>query len=443
MSKNNYSELFRRIKFLVAALLVYRIGVHIPVPGVNVDAITALFKTHQGSGILGLMNVFSGGAASKFSVMALGVMPYISASIVMQLAAVAFPSLEALKKEGDWGRKRIAYYSRWLALALALLQSCGIVYGLAGQNGMLYDVSPLFLFSCILSLTAGTFFLVWIGECITQYAIGNGVSVLIFAGIISGIPSAISSFFGLFSAGHYGIGIISVLKVLLLFALIVGTVVTVVFFEKAFRKLPVLYARRSADHKQMALERQRPNYLPLKVNVAGAMPPIFASSLIILPSTLLQWASSGDSSSKLGVIGDFFRSLLSVLSPGKPLYFCLYAAAIVFFSFFYVAIQYNPKETADNIKKSGAVIPGYRPGAQTVAFVESVILRLTFISALYMLSVCLLPEVLIMFYNLPFYFGGTSLLIVVLVSFDLISSIQHYVFSSKYDSLVKKVALVK
>lgn len=441
MIKNNYSELFQRLRFILLALLVYRLGVHIPVPGVNVDSISALFKGKQGAGFLGLMNVFSGGAASKFSVMALGVMPYISASIVMQLASVAFPTLESLKKEGEWGRKKLAYYSRWLAFALSLIQSAGIVLTLSKQPGMLYGASWLFIASCILSLVAGTFFLVWLGEGITVYGIGNGVSVIIFAGIISALPSAASNFLSLIGSGHYGVGIIGILKSVFLLFIIIAAVVVVVFFEKAFRKVPVLYARRSNDHRQMALDRQRPNYLPLKVNVAGAMPPIFASSLIILPATVLQWITSGSSSSSNDF--SFLHTVLSWIMPGRPVYFVLYAAAIVFFSFFYVAIQYNPKETADNIKKSGAVIPGYRPGVQTVAFVESVILRLTFISAIYMLSVCLLPELLVLLYNLPFYFGGTSLLIVVLVSFDLISSIQHYVFSSKYESLVKKVALVK
>ncbi|MES2207527.1 MAG: preprotein translocase subunit SecY [Pseudomonadota bacterium] len=436
MIKNNYSELFQRLRFLLLTLLVYRLGVHIPVPGVNVDSIAALFNSKQSAGFIGLLNVFSGGAAAKFSVMAIGVMPYISASIVMQLASVAFPTLEALKKEGEWGKKRLAFYSRWLTLALAIVQSAGIVITLSNQSNVLYDTSMLFLFSCIISLVAGTFFLVWLGEGITIHGIGNGLSVLIFSGIVSGLPGAVTNFFSLISSGHYGSGIIGILKSLFLIFIILASVVTVVFFEKAFRKVPVLYARKSNDHKQIALERQRPNYLPLKVNVAGAMPPIFASSLIILPATVFQWFSSGATDSTVSMVLRWF-------TPGQPAYFILYAVAIVFFSFFYVAIQYNPKDTAENIKKSGAVIPGYRPGIQTIAFIESVILRLTFLSAIYMLSVCLLPEFLVLFYNLPFYFGGTSLLIVVLVSFDLISSIQHHIFSSKYDSLVKKVALAK
>jgi preprotein translocase subunit SecY len=439
VTKNNYSELFSRLRFLFAALLTYRLGVHIPVPGVNIDSVASLFGGKQGAGFLGLMNVFSGGAASKFSVMALGVMPYISASIVMQLATVAFPSLENLRKEGEWGKKRLAFYSRCLALCLALIQSTGIVLSLSKQSGMLYDASYIFLLSCIVSLVAGTFFLVWLGETITLRGIGNGVSVIIFAGIISSFPSAVSNFLSLVSSGHYGFGILSILKSLSVIFILCATVVVVVFFEKAYRKVPVLYTRRSNDHRQMALDRQKPNYLPLKVNVAGAMAPIFASSLIILPATIFQWfsADSGGSSAS------FFQMLFASLMPGKPLYFLFYAAAIIFFSFFYVAIQYNPKETADTIKKSGAVIPGYRPGLQTVSFIESVMLRLTLISALYMLLVCLLPELLVLFYNLPFYFGGTSLLIVVLVSFDIIASIQHYVFSSKYESLVKKISLVK
>ena len=418
-----FGDLRRRLIFLLLALVVYRIGAHIPVPGIDPDQLKQLFSGH--TGILNLFNMFSGGALSRFSVFALGIMPYISASIIMQLATYVVPALESLKKEGEAGRRKITDYTRRGTLALALFQSFGIAVALQGQPGLVIHPGFLFQLTTVVSLTAGTMFLMWLGEQITERGLGNGISILIFAGIAAGLPSALGGLFELIR--NQSIGVLAGL-----FILVVVVLVTwfVVFVERGQRKILVNYARRQVGNKVYGGQS---SHLPLKLNMAGVIPPIFASSIILLPATVVNWFATGDSDSMR-----WLKDAAAALTPGQPIYVLLFAAAIIFFSFFYTALVFNSRETADNLKKSGAFIPGIRPGEQTAKYIDKILLRLTFVGAIYMTFVCLLPEFLNLKFNVPFYFGGTSLLIIVVVTMDFMAQVQNYLVSQQYESLLKK-----
>ena len=417
-----YGDLRRRLVFLLLALVVYRIGTHIPVPGIDPDTLARLFQGQAG-GILSLFNMFSGGALSRFSVMALGIMPYISASIIMQLMTYVVPTFEQLKKEGEAGRRKITSYTRYGTLALAIFQSIGISIALEGQAGLVIDPGMAFRVTAVISLVAGTMFLMWLGEQITERGLGNGISLLIFAGIAAGLPSAIGGLLELVRTGA-----MNILVSLFIIAVVILVTYFVVFVERGQRKILVNYARRQVGNKVYGGQS---SHLPLKLNMAGVIPPIFASSIILLPTTVVSWVSTGDSTRWL-------RDIASALSPGQPIYVTLYAAAIIFFCFFYTALVFNSRETADNLKKSGAFIPGIRPGDQTARHIDKILLRLTFAGAIYITAVCLLPEFLILEYNVPFYFGGTSLLIIVVVTMDFMAQVQNYMMSQQYDSLLKK-----
>jgi len=417
-----YGDLKRRLIFLLLALVVYRIGTHIPVPGIDPDQLRALFNTQQG-GILGLFNMFSGGALSRFSVFALGIMPYISASIIAQMLTYVVPSLEALRKEGEAGRRKITQYTRYGTLALAIFQAIGIAVMIESQQGLVLDPGLMFRFICVVSLVTGTMFLMWLGEQITERGLGNGISILIFAGIVAGLPSAIGGLFELVRTGAIG-----PLSAIFIVGLIVLVTAFVVFVERGQRKILVNYAKRQVGNK---IYGGQTSHLPLKVNMAGVIPPIFASSLILFPATLTSWFSSGDGTRWL-------RDLASALSPGQPFYILLYASLIIFFCFFYTALVFNSKETADNLKKSGAFVPGIRPGDQTSRYIDKILMRLTLAGAIYITFVCLVPEFLNLRFNVPFYFGGTSLLIVVVVTMDFMTQVQAYLMSHQYESLLKK-----
>ncbi|PXW93814.1 protein translocase subunit secY/sec61 alpha [Sphaerotilus hippei] len=421
-----FGDLRRRLVFLLLALVVYRIGAHIPVPGINPDQLAQLFKGQQG-GILNLFNMFSGGALSRFTVFALGIMPYISASIIMQLMAYVVPALEQLKKEGEAGRRKTTQYTRYGTLGLALFQSMGIALALEGSPGLVIDPGVLFRVSTIVSLTAGTMFLMWLGEQITERGLGNGISILIFSGIAAGLPSAIAGLLNLVSTGA-----MSIIVAILIVGIVIGVTYVVVFVERGQRKILVNYAKRQVGNKVYGGQS---SHLPLKINMSGVIPPIFASSIILLPATVVGWIATGQSDSWL------MRSLKDVssaLSPGQPIYVLLYAAMIVFFCFFYTALVFNSRETADNLKKSGAFIPGIRPGDQTARYIDKILARLTLGGAAYITLVCLLPEFLVLKYNVPFYFGGTSLLIIVVVTMDFWAQVQSYVMSQQYETLLKK-----
>jgi len=419
---DKYGDLRRRLVFLLLALVVYRVGAHIPVPGIDPTQLQQLFQGQQG-GILNLFNMFSGGALSRFTVFALGIMPYISASIIMQLLTYVLPSLEQLKKEGEAGRRKITQYTRYSTLGLALFQSMGIALALESSAGLVLDPGMSFRITAMVSLTAGTMFLMWLGEQITERGLGNGISILIFAGIAAGLPSAIGGLLELVRTGAMSI------LVALFIVVVVGLVTYfVVFVERGQRKILVNYARRQVGNKVYGGQS---SHLPLKLNMAGVIPPIFASSIILLPATVVSWFSSGDSMRWL-------KDIASALSPGQPVYILLYVAAIVFFFFFYTALVFNSRETADNLKKSGAFIPGIRPGDQTARYIDRILVRLTLAGAVYIAFVCLLPEFLILKYNVPFYFGGTSLLIIVVVTMDFMAQVQNYMMSQQYESLLKK-----
>jgi preprotein translocase subunit SecY len=407
---------------LLLALVVYRIGAHIPVPGINPEQLAQLFKGQQG-GILNLFNMFSGGALSRFTVFALGIMPYISASIIVQLMGYVIPTLESLKKEGEAGRRKITQYTRYGALGLALFQSMGIALALEGSAGLVIDPGPMFRITAIVSLTAGTMFLMWLGEQITERGLGNGISILIFSGIAAGLPGAIGGLANLINTGA-----MSVIVALLIVLIVVAVTFVVVFVERAQRKILVNYAKRQVGNKVYGGQS---SHLPLKVNMAGVIPPIFASSIILLPATVVGWFATGE---KLR----WLKDISSALSPGQPIYVLLYAAMIVFFCFFYTALVFNSRETADNLKKSGAFIPGIRPGEQTAKYIDKILGRLTLGGAAYITLVCLLPEFLVLKYNVPFYFGGTSLLIIVVVTMDFWAQVQSYVMSQQYETLLKK-----
>ena len=419
---SKYADLKRRLWFLLGAMVVYRIGTHIPVPGINASALDELFRSQEG-GILGLFNVFSGGALQRFSILALGIMPYISASIIMQLCTVVVPSLEALKKEGESGRRKITQYTRYATLGLAFFQALGISVALEAQAGLV--IAPGFGFRMVsaVTLVTGTMFLMWLGEQITERGLGNGISLLIFAGIAAGLPRAISQTLEQLNTGAY-----SPVLVLGIAALVIVVTAFVVFVERALRKILVNYAKRQVGNK---VYQGQSSHLPLKLNMAGVIPPIFASSIILFPATLASWFGQGDHMIWL-------RDLAATLAPGQPVHEILYAAAIIFFCFFYTALQYNPKETAENLKKSGAFIPGYRPGDQTAKYIEKITLRLTLLGSLYLVVVCFIPNFLIAWKNVPFYFGGTSLLIIVVVTMDFMTQVQAYMMSQQYESLLKK-----
>ncbi|WP_300650465.1 preprotein translocase subunit SecY [Hydrogenophaga sp.] len=417
-----FGDLRRRLVFLLLALVVYRIGAHIPVPGIDPAQLEQLFKGQAG-GILSLFNMFSGGALSRFTVFALGIMPYISASIIMQLMTYVVPTFEQLKKEGEAGRRKITQYTRYGTLGLAIFQSMGIALALEGSAGLVIDPGMGFRLTAVVSLVAGTMFLMWLGEQITERGLGNGISILIFAGIAAGLPSAVGGLLELVRTGA-----MNILIAIFIIALVVLVTYFVVFVERGQRKILVNYARRQVGNKVYGGQS---SHLPLKLNMAGVIPPIFASSIILLPTTIVSWVSTGDSTRWL-------RDIASALSPGQPIYVALYAAAIIFFCFFYTALVFNSRETADNLKKSGAFIPGIRPGDQTARYIDKILLRLTLAGAVYITAVCLLPEFLILKYNVPFYFGGTSLLIIVVVTMDFMAQVQNYMMSQQYESLLKK-----
>ena len=425
-NKGKYGDLSRRLIFLLLALVVYRVGAHIPVPGIDPAQLQQLFNGQQG-GILSLFNMFSGGALSRFTVFALGIMPYISASIIMQLLTYVLPAFEQLKKEGEAGRRKITQYTRFGALGLALFQSLGIAMALEASAGLVISPGFGFRMTAVVSLTAGTMFLMWLGEQITERGLGNGISILIFAGIAAGLPSSIGGLLELVRTGAMG-------PLVSIFIIAVVMLVTyfVVFVERGQRKILVNYARRQVGNKVYGGQS---SHLPLKLNMAGVIPPIFASSIILLPATVINWFSSGESDNALVL---FMKDVSGALTPGQPIYVMFYAAAMIFFCFFYTALVFNSRETADNLKKSGAFIPGIRPGDHTAKFIDKILVRLTLAGAVYITFVCLLPEFLILKYNVPFYFGGTSLLIIVVVTMDFMSQVQNYMMSQQYESLLKK-----
>jgi preprotein translocase subunit SecY len=419
----NYGDLWARLTFLLLALVVYRLGAHIPVPGIDPGELQKLFEG-QSNGILGLFNMFSGGALSRFTVFALGIMPYISASIILQIATYVYQPLEALKKEGEAGRRKITQYTRYGTLGLALFQSLGIASLLQSQPGLVINPGFAFKLSAVVTLTAGTMFLMWLGEQITERGLGNGISIIIFAGIVAGLPGAISGLLQQISSGALGW-----FAGMLILALVILVTWFVVFIESGQRKVLVNYARRQVGNRVYSAPA---SHLPLKLNMAGVIPPIFASSIILLPATLVGWF--GGSSEKT----NWLKDVSDTLVPGQPVHMVLYAAAIIFFCFFYTGMVFNSRETADNLKKSGAFVPGIRPGDNTARYLDGILMRLTLVGALYLTLICLMPEFLMAYYKMPFYFGGTSLLIIVVVAMDFMAQVQNYMMSQQYDSLLKK-----
>ena len=420
----NYGDLWSRLTFLLLALVVYRLGAHIPVPGIDPTELQKLFES-QSNGILGLFNMFSGGALSRFTVFALGIMPYISASIIIQIASYVYGPLVALKKEGEAGRRKITQYTRYGTLGLALFQSFGIATLLQSQAGLVINPGFGFNLSAVITLTAGTMFLMWLGEQITERGLGNGISIIIFAGIVAGLPSAVGGMLEMVRNSSIGI-----FSAMLIFAMVVFVTWFVVFVESGQRKVLVNYARRQVGNK---IYSAPPSHLPLKLNMAGVIPPIFASSIILLPATLVGWFGSGEK-------GVWLKDIADTLVPGQPVHMVLYAAAIIFFCFFYTGMVFNSRETADNLKKSGALVPGIRPGDHTARYLDSILMRLTLVGATYITIICLIPEFLMMFYKVPFYFGGTSLLIIVVVAMDFMAQVQNYLMTQQYDSLLKKAS---
>ena len=419
-------ELRQRLVFVIGALIVYRIGAHIPIPGIDPKALESMFQ-QQGGSILDMANMFSGGALKRLSIFALGIMPYISASIIMQLMAVVIPTLEQIKKEGESGRKKINQYTRYATVGLASFQATGVALALQNQtaSGVPVVMSPgwHFVFITAVSLVSGTLFLMWLGEQVTERGIGNGISIIIFSGIVAGLPSAIGGTLELARTGE-----MNTLSIIGLFAIAIAVTAIVVFVERGQRRIVINYAKRQEGRKMYAAHK---SFLPLKLNMSGVIPPIFASSIILFPATIAGWFGNTESLSWL-------QDVAVTLSPGQPLYVLCYAAAIIFFCFFYAAMVFNSNETAENLKKSGAFIPGVRPGQQTAGFIDGVMTRLTMAGSLYITLVCLLPEFLILYWNVPFYFGGTSLLIIVVVVMDFMSQIQTYIISHQYDGLMKK-----
>jgi preprotein translocase subunit SecY len=418
---------WNRLWFLLGALVVYRIGAHIPVPGVDPVQLAALFKSQEG-GILGMFNMFSGGALSRFTVFALGITPYISASIIMQLVSIVVPQMEALKKEGEAGRRKITQYTRYATVLLALFQAFGIAVALEAQPGLVLDPGMGFRFVTIVTLLTGTMFLMWLGEQITERGLGNGISIIIFAGIAAGLPGALGGLFTQVSTGTIG-----AFSAIVIVVLVAAVTYAVVFVERGQRKILVNYAKRQVGNK---IYGGQTSHLPLKLNMAGVIPPIFASSIILFPATIVDWFSKGADTANPVV--RFLKDLAASMAPGEPIHALLYAVAIVFFCFFYTALVFNSKETADNLKKSGAFVPGIRPGEQTARYIDKILTRLTLAGAVYITIVCLLPEFMQAQWKVPFYFGGTSLLIIVVVTMDFMAQVQNYVMSQQYESLLRK-----
>jgi preprotein translocase subunit SecY len=421
IKQGGLTELWTRLRFLFLAIIVYRIGAHIPVPGIDPDRLAELFRQNEGT-VLSLFNMFSGGALERMSIFALGIMPYISASIIMQLMTAVNPSLEQLKKEGESGRRKIAQYTRYLTLVLALVQAVGMSVGLASQ-GVAFDTGFGFYFIAVTTFVAGAMFMMWLGEQITERGIGNGISMLIFAGIVAGLPSAIGQSFEAARQGD-----INIFALIAIALLAIGLVAFVVFVERGQRRITVNYAKRQQGRKVFAAQT---SHLPLKVNMAGVIPAIFASSILLFPASLGTWFGQGEGMGWL-------QSVSQALAPGQPLNIILFTAGIVFFCFFYTALMFNPKDVAENLKKSGAFIPGIRPGEQSARYIDGVLTRLTMFGAMYMAAVCLLPQFLVVSANVPFYLGGTSLLIVVVVVMDFMSQVQSHLVSQQYESLMKK-----
>ncbi len=420
-NQGGLSELWARLRFVLIAILVYRIGAHIPVPGINPDRLAAMFEQNQGT-ILAMFNMFSGGALERMSILALGIMPYISASIIMQLMTAVNPQLEQLKKEGEAGRRKISQYTRYGTVLLATVQSFAMAVGLAGQ-GIAFSADLSFYFVAVVTLVSGAVFLMWLGEQVTEKGIGNGISIIIFAGIVAGLPGAIGQSFEAARQGD-----LNIIALLAIAVLAVATVAFVVFMERGQRRITVNYAKRQQGNKVFAAQS---SHLPLKVNMAGVIPPIFASAILLLPASIGQWFGQADSM-------QWVQDVSLALAPGQPLYILLFAISIVFFCFFYTALVFNPKDVADNLKKSGAFVPGIRPGEQTARYIDTVLGRLTLFGALYITGVSLMPQFLVVAWNVPFYFGGTSLLIVVVVVMDFMSQVQSHLMSNQYSSLMKK-----
>jgi len=423
------TEVRQRLMFVLIALIVFRIGSHLTIPGIDQAAMAAMFERQSGT-ILDMFNMFSGGALERLSIFAIGIMPYISASIIMQLLTVVVPTLERLKKEGEAGRRKITQYTRYAALGLAVVQGIGVTVALQGQGITLggaeagFDFG--FTFTGTITLATGTMFLMWLGEQITERGIGNGISIIIFAGIVAGLPGAIGGTLELARTGE-----LSMTLVVFLFIGILAITAFVVFIERGQRRITVNYAKRQQGRKMFAAQS---THLPLKLNMAGVIPPIFASSIILFPATLGTWFSDPTG-------GGMVAYLANTLRPGQPLYVLFYALAIIFFCFFYTALVFNAKDTADNLKKSGAFIPGIRPGMNTAKYIDGVMTRLTAVGAIYITAVCLLPEFLILYWNVPFYFGGTSLLIIVIVVMDFMAQLQSHLVSHQYEPLMKKANL--
>ena len=419
-----FTELRQRLLFLVGALVVYRIGTYIPVPGIDPNALQNFFQDQSGT-ILSMFNMFSGGALERLSILALGIMPYISCSIIMQMASVTVPSLKQLKKEGESGRKKITQFTRYGTVVLAGFQSIGASVALQNQ-GVVVNPGFNFVFTACISLVTGTMFLMWLGEQITERGLGNGISMIILASIISGLPSAIGGTLELANTGELSPAI-----VLILLMLVLAVTAIVVFIERGQRRLPVNYAKRQQGRK---LYQSQSSHLPFKINMSGVIPPIFASSIILFPATIASWFGTSEGF-------DWMQNIAAKLTPGQPIYIMLYASLIMFFCFFYTALIFDSKETADNLKRSGAFMPGIRPGHQTAQYIDKVLTRLTFWGGLYIVSVCLLPEFMILYYRVPFYFGGTSLLIIVVVSMDFMAQMQALMMSKQYEGLLQKANL--
>ncbi len=424
MNTAGMGELFARLRFVFIALVIYRIGTHIPVPGIDPEQLAALFDQNQGT-ILGLANVFSGGALERMSILALGILPYISASIIMQLMTAVTPQLEQLKKEGEAGRRKISQYTRYLTVMLALVQGTGMTVGLANQ-GLAFDTSISFYVIAITSLVTGAVFMMWLGEQITERGIGNGISLLIFAGIAAGLPSAVGQ-----SLEQARQGELNILILLAIVALAVVVIYLVVFIERGQRRVTVNYAKRQQGRQSYQAQS---SHLPLKVNMAGVIPAIFASSILLFPASVAQWFGSGDSA-------DWLQDLAVAIGPGQPLNIMLFTGFIIFFCFFYTALMFNPQEVADNLKRSGAFVPGIRPGQQTANYIDGVLTRLTVFGSAYIALVCLLPQFLVVMFNVPFYLGGTSMLIVVVVVMDFMAQIQSHLMSHQYEGVMKKANL--
>ncbi len=419
-----FTELRQRLLFLVGALVVYRIGTYIPVPGIDPNALQNFFQDQSGT-ILSMFNMFSGGALERLSILALGIMPYISCSIIMQMASVTVPSLKQLKKEGESGRKKITQMTRYGTVVLAGFQSIGASVALQNQ-GVVVNPGFNFVFTACISLVTGTMFLMWLGEQITERGLGNGISMIILASIISGLPSAIGGTLELANTGELSPAI-----VLILLMLVLSVTAIVVFIERGQRRIPVNYAKRQQGRK---LYQSQSTHLPFKINMSGVIPPIFASSIILFPATIASWFGTSEGF-------DWMQNIAAKLTPGQPIYIMLYGSLIMFFCFFYTALVFDSKETADNLKRSGAFMPGIRPGHQTAQYIDKVLTRLTFWGGLYIVSVCLLPEFMILYYRVPFYFGGTSLLIIVVVTMDFMAQMQALMMSKQYEGLLQKANL--